>query len=363
MWFYILLMLIEIALCSEYRVVAIRGNEKISMSPGWNTRYDIAILILIIVSAIRYQIGFDFNAYLGVIRNYKGKQLAWVLENGYFELFDNIILYVGAILDAPIISFTIYSIIIFGGLGIAVNKYSVDKGLSIVIYMSIFLVEAFSSIRQTSADIILLLSFGFIKDKKLAKFLVVVLFVTGFHASAIVGAGIYVAYWMSSTIFMMGFVALFLFGRSIAIFITNAFLPKYSQYLSDEVIYTTHSGNLSKFLHLFLLLYSIIMLVLIYRKCNGDRIKQILGVIKIYAVGVLCPFVFGGVTGSRLGRYYLVYIILLFPLCTEVYPKRQRYLMMLPFVMIYIIHLYITALGGDTEYIPYTTWFSAVAGL
>lgn len=357
MWFYILLILIEVILCSEYRIVNSRANAMVKTPCNNKNRYGIGILILIFFSAIRYQIGYDFNAYLWVIDSYKFQSFSQVLTNRRYEILDNIIFYVGAFLNKPIISFAIYSVIIFGGLGIAVKKYSTGKEMSIIIYMSLFLIEALSSIRQTSADIILLLAFAFVRDRKLIKFLIMLLFAVGFHTTAIAGIGIYIVYQMPIIAFAVIFLTLLLFGRIILGNIVASFFPSYIDYVSNRAIYFATSGNLSKYLYLALLLYAIVIVAFIYKRSNNEKIKEIEGLIKIYATGVACPFLFGGLVGSRLGRYYLDYIVLLFPLCCEVFPKKQRYLLLIPFFCIYILYLYISTKNG-TSYIPYITWFS-----
>lgn len=141
-----------------------------------------------ILSGFRSEnVGNDTSAYIGVFNNISSSgdisRYTWRFELGYLYL--NKLLSLVSSNSQTIIIGT--SIIIMAGFARFIYLYSEQKWLSIYLFFTIgYFAMSMNTIRLNIAMVILLFSYDFLKNRKLIKFVLVVLLASLFHRTAIV---------------------------------------------------------------------------------------------------------------------------------------------------------------------------------
>lgn len=344
MSFYFCYLLAIIVLCSPIRIkTTVSVRNKIDKRRG----FIYAIFLIIFVSSIRMGIGYDWYNYEEIIRWYG----IHGLNLSRYEFFDNFIFFIGGMLGNPIISFSIFAVVTYGILGCFVYKYSENRFESLIIYLALFYFPSLSTIRQAAAVVIILLGYKYIREKKLLMYIFTVVIAMGFHVYAFVGVLLYPLYYMSiPMLIVLGSVFVFSCEWLLPIFVTK-WSPENTYYLSDLA---NSSGNFQRIIYLLFWLYCFFLVVMVNKKNirNEGYYDEIYSLLKICSIGVVLPFVLGGHTGGRVAEYFLIYYILLIPLCNRFLKWRFRFLMLLICGGCFFAYLYVTLNSGNA-YIPF----------
>jgi len=350
MLFYLLYLLVIIYLCGPFKL-----KSSLNKKNYFNKRkygYILAIFLIIIISSIRYGIGFDWHNYDEII--------AWYGRRGLnltrYEFFDNFIFYIGGVLNNSYISFAIFAVLTYGILAYYIKKYSGNKFESLIIYMSLFYLPSLSTIRQALAVVIVFSGYRFIREKKALKYAVTVLIAMGFHSYAFIGFVLYPLYYVSiKALVLLGLGGLVIFNYLLPIFVAK-FMPDSTFYLASIA---DSSGNFQKIVYAVVLIYCICLFFLTKKQNIKDELyyNEALSLIKVCSFGALLPFLLGGHTGGRVAEYFLIYYILVVPLCNKYLNLKIRVITLIPFTLSYFGYLYATLSSGEA-YIPFVTLFN-----
>jgi transmembrane protein EpsG len=144
--------------------------------------------ILIFFAGVRYQVGADYSQYASNFFAYCTQELKWNGEPG-IRIVARI---ASKFYNDYRMMFILMSVITVGAATLTIAKHSPYYSISILLY--VFLGawhESFNSVRQSAAAAILFLGHKYIKERKLAKWLIVCAIAFMFHTSAIVFVPLY----------------------------------------------------------------------------------------------------------------------------------------------------------------------------
>lgn len=338
MIFYFLYLFLIIFLCGRYRLsTGIKSVNK-------NLKFDITIFFIIAISSLRFNIGFDWSQYLSFV--YPKCDFKYLKR---VEPLSSLYMYIAAVMNSPIIMFSLFAITNYGIIGNIIKKESVSKYESLIIYFSLFYLESLSILRQATALAIVLYGYKFIKEKKLLKYFLCCFVAFLYHRTAIISVVFYFLYY-SKSIFII--FALTIFSVTIKIILPKLlgnFFPYFLIYLEKNGI-ANQSGNFIKLVYLALFFYCLFL------KSKKDIESS--RMLNICSFGVLLPFILGGHTGSRIAMYFLIYYVFLIPRINKKFPIQYKVLFLIPFYAYFFIYLLVTVISNHTdEYVPFRWYF------
>lgn len=276
----------------------------------------ISILPLTILSAVRYDVGWDYlNIYtMGfyMVGKYK---VAWFTE-GLFRLIIKI-LYL--IFGNPISLFILFSILISLFFSLCFSNYGKIKNVYVYIILFVITRYYFCSLnimRQALAMLIVLYSLKYIANKKFLKYLLCILLAGGFHFTSYIFIPLYFILGKNIKIKKYAFFSTIIVPILIVIsyiFITQT---KYVKYFSSMF------GNDGTIYYSELLITSILVTfgLFTYKKIKNDNILQCMFNMEFIAL-ILSLLSFALPTGDRIiwlfSTVNLFYIPRLFDLCNK----------------------------------------------
>lgn len=337
-FFYVLVFLACIVIRSHFVLIYIRGNDK-KHRVGFTC---FAVAGVIILSSIRYMVGYDFANYLGWFR--------WSTEDlmrahGGLEIMTHVVFYISGLINKPILAFSFFAIVTYIMFWKVYVRYSVDAGESFLIFFSLFYLMSLSSMRHWLAVAITFYGYKFIREKDLKKYILVCLLAMILvHWMAFISIPAYCIYHMkkkSYYIFVLLFFSSYFIYEPIMRFTGEHF---YSVYYNMR----NSSGNITR---LFFLIYFIIA-VFIYKQYGLSKNDggSLMGLLKVTNIGVLSMFLFGGLTGTRIGSFYLIYMTLVVPYCFS--RIKNRWIMYLPMSIFFLGYVHV----AEEAYIPFQVW-------
>lgn len=246
--------------------------------------------------------------------------------------------------------------------GILINKYSKNIFLSFIIFMSIHYYEiSFTLMRQVIAMAILLFSFDALKDKKLIKFILIVLLASLFHQMALV--------------FLLAYPVSLLNEKNkkkfiiiiILSFIISIFLPSNVKKLANNFFdgndrfskYTTSTYSMTTNLILFFMCLLFTLVGMFYirkqkkeeKKSNSD-VDNLLLLMSILASS-FAPFTTIIREFSRITYFFGIYNICILPNALN-YEKNNNVKYILYYVStIIFISYFLLNMGLEANIIPY----------
>lgn len=246
---------------------------------------------------------------------------------------------------------TIIAILQFIPIAYIIGKYSNNIILSYFIFAGFgFYIHFFSGIRQSLAISIILLAFDQLYDKKYLRFVVITILASTLHRSAL----LFILMWPlsrikltfnTSAILVIFMVLLMPFYRTIVSVILNVFFSGgYSRYLKGE----------GQALTMFVV-YALLFLASFINKENS-RFLNLLRILLLLGVAGQSLGALGGGAITRIGFYYNVFFILLFPKTLESI-KGQKDRTTISVISIFLLCLFFvltTPPGHGSSYvIPY----------
>lgn len=159
-----------------------------NLNGRWNRpiMQGLGILIVVVVAAIRFDVGYDYPSYYRTI----------VLDNFDFELepFSGYIFSIGRNVGYPPLSFMIVAVLIYSFVLTTLRKYSANFFVAAIVYVCFFYLNSLNTIRQSLAIAITFWGVRFIYQKSLLKYILVCIFASLFHSSALIALIIYPFY-------------------------------------------------------------------------------------------------------------------------------------------------------------------------
>lgn len=336
MIFYFIFLFLIAVLCGRYNVVS--NKHIIDKENGYN----FAIIFIILVTSLRFNIGYDWSEYLKFVYP------AYYPKNTLrLEPFNRLIMFICGTIGSPLLFFSFYAFITILLFGKTVKKYSFDKYTSLIIYLSLFYLQGLSLIRQEIAVMITFFGYKYLKEDKPFKFLLISILAACFHKSALVTLIFYPIYKAKRRDIVIIIVTCVVGVKIILPAILARIFPIFLFYLEKGGIMDS-SGNFQRLVYFVLIVYCILL-----QNRQTDK-----GLLHLCMLGALLPFLLGGHTGGRLAEYFLIYYVLLIPQCNKKFTISYKIIFLIPFYIFFFIYLYVSVyINFSDEYVPFRWYF------
>lgn len=316
------------------------------------TRYRayFACFLIVFIAAFRFDVGFDYSNYYDLIESLDVAELA------VFSLWEPahlILIYICKYFDCTALYMILISL--FTTISILYAIYNYNKKtewfIGVLIYLSLYYLHGFSTMRQAAAVAVILLSYPFIRDGKFLKFLMMQALALLFHYSSICVLPIYFIYNYVNNKNQLLYYALIVVGGSFMHLLSNT---RYAVYLGNEDL---GGGDKTKYLYIIIILIH----YLLYKKChcNTPQMKFFY----VFLLGCLFPFMFGGHIGARLQEYYFCFAFFVFPQIIVRCGAQMKKIAYCMFALLFVFQVYNSHINavfaGKDQYIPYRTIFNA----
>lgn len=331
---------------------------RLKIETGLKQRRSVTILFMVafIISCLflglRYDVGWDYMAYYDTITDHLSTN---IVNNG--EILNVLLIDISRWLNQAGIYFFLNAVIQLYCVFYIINKYSLHKWLSVLIYLCfpLFYLNTFSVIRFATALAISFLSFDYIVKKQPLKFIFSILIACMFHKTAFVCLAFYVLYRVTlnyKTICMLlicGGV-----GWKALIFLVSKYSPGYLVYLGST---SNQEGKV--WLIIFWLILIAAIAVKYYCK-NSNKLFDLESNIFLLSVFIYTILFQYGTIGHRLSLYGTIYAILLVPQIIKNFQWKERTILIqiikYGFIVIFLIYVFL----GRSTYLPYKTILSII---
>lgn len=338
MWFYVIYLFFIILLAGRYRLST--NSKVLNKSLGFN----LAVISIIIISSLRYNIGWDWNAYLEIV--YPKYYMANL--NAY-EPLNRVYFYLAAVTRMPIVMYSLFAISIYGVIGKAIKDNSICLYESLIIYYSLFYIDSLSILRQMTAVSVVLYGYRYIKEKKILKYLLCCYIASLYHSTAIISIFLYFIYYQKvTTVMFMSVICIIFFTVLLPKVLSALGLYKFTKYLVGGKL-ANSSGNYTRVVYTLLYLYCLLLRPKINREYNGF--------LNICTLGIIFPWILGGHTGTRLSYYFLIYYVFLLPKCNKRFDIKYRVVFLIFFYIYFLLLIFVASKSGTGEYVPFRWYF------
>ena len=322
-----------------------------------NQLITIAGVLIISLSALRFEIGWDYAAYLKslIFRNTD----ADIHLTSRGEPLNLILMEFSQYIEMPSFYFITTSIIINSLIITNIKKYSTNPWISLFIFIGfpLFYLNSFSVIRNFVGISIVLHSMRYIVEKNLLKFIIGIITAGSFHTSGYIAILLYPLYHLKSNIYIYSLIsAIILSTKGIIGTITERYLPQYQNY--TETI-SSSEGTIAIYPLVFTAIIGILLRQKIPKISNGIKTD---GLLNIYIFGVIfyIAFIEFGSIGHRLTLYFTTPLIFIIPLIMESISGKIKSFASFFVYIISIISFFFTINIAKEAYLPYKTIFSNI---
>lgn len=133
----------------------------------------IMFVLMFLVSIFRYGIGNDYFSYIRIFRQIDSASFGETFTLGFEPLFALLTKLITFVTDDLRVMYGIYAVLILAPVAWAIRKYSDNVWLSVVVYLCLTLFyNSLNFIRQSMAASLLLLAYGFMKERKVVPVLI-----------------------------------------------------------------------------------------------------------------------------------------------------------------------------------------------
>lgn len=293
-----------------------------------------SFLVLFIVSAFRKEtVGGDLKRYLptfdrvqhtnwGDLLTWNDSQFSFFSEYGFRYLQK-----VMSCIDGSNQFYIIFtSFFVIGTAMYAINKFSVDKALSVLVYVSIAYLNSFNIIRASLCISICLLSFQYIKERQLLRFLIMMAIAISIQRTSIFFIPAYSLYNLkfNNRLIIIGIVcsltaSMVLTGSGFANFV-NTYFTIFE--ISDESYLISDASTGLTSLALFLLFATFFSLYIYKKNKNEDKDMEFF--IYVLVIATIIQF-FSSVFMllNRISLFYYSYLVFFIPYMLKKYKKRN----------------------------------------
>lgn len=319
----------------------------------------IALAIPIIIGAIRYFVGADYQSYIYIYENRNGMELKEVFTYNWEILF-SIIIKIADILNDYQYMFAIISFLTIIVLYATIYNYKekLSLGFMFFLYLFLYYTASFNIIRQALAVVIVSYSYKFIINRNLKKFLLTVLIASFFHTTALVFLPFYLICDKNETrrkiiksiYAFLAIIVVLNYSTIINILSKVMFFEKYELY-STEI----QSANLD-----FILNAIILMIIILFKKAlvkydSKNEIFIYFAIINIILLltGYFSPFV------KRIALYFGISNIFLLASFPQIGKNKGQKVFIYFIIIVYAITYFTltTIVLKQGNIIPYQTIF------
>lgn len=342
--------IISFSISTYFIFLSDKTNKKLKK----NVCVIIGLAIPILISALRYDVGTDFNAYVDMYNSIKNLDINIV--EGLFSVICKIAIVLGNVQYM----FAIYSAltIIFVYKALEYNKDKYSLSLCFFLYLFLHFAISFNIIRQALAVVIVFYTYRHLTEKNLKKFIFWVLIASLAHKTALVFLPLYFIVpknkekiskiQVIQVIALMIVMLVVLNLKTILQYLTNfSMFEKYAIYMNP--MKTENKSLILKLILLCVFLFFRKQLKVYEPKNNIYIILFIISVILEFT-GYFSAFV------KRIAMYFTISEIYLISCLPKIFNKKDRNLVLLAIIcyaiIIFIISFYIQ---GQSNVIPYRT--------
>lgn len=309
---------------------------------------------LAIISAIRYDVGFDYPVYYEVA----AQQGDFLWEFLRFEFISKIIVFIVWLFKVPYLIFFIYSFLtiyfVFQGLK-RLMPDGLHIGLFIYALFPLFFIDSFSLIRQHLAIALIFYAISFLLNRRFLPYIIIVCISGLIHSGSFITillipmSFVKIRPWVFASLIGLTFV----FGRQITLMLLDI-SGFSSSYLSPEGVKGT-GGSLIRFLMNGIALG----LLFLYNRLSEKAHFYI----RIFSLGILFYNLFGsfGHAGIRVFEYFSISIVPLMPMVVKAF-KPQRLVAISACLVLLVFNLSYISLTTRNEkksaLTPYSTIFT-----
>jgi hypothetical protein len=317
----------------------------------FNLMMYISIIVIILFSAIRYDVGWDYMAYYETIELNRITNI--LLNHEYITIF---LINIARKVGFPQLYFIINSVITISFITITIKRYSKDYWVSIFFFVTfpLFYLNSLSVIRNFTAIAIIFYGIKYIENKKIFKYLLLVIVASFIHKSAIIAIAFYLVrnFKFKRDVYMALILITPLISNLLS-FIIITFLPAYSVYTN---VVTTQQGTKAILIIVFVAFATIILKDRLSQQTENFNIY-----FNIYFIGVCIYLSFyrQGTLGHRLSLYGTIFSLIIIPEILKLFKKKwDRIIIKALFYLLCIAMFFYTIYVGSDTYIPYKTFFS-----
>ncbi|MGL5384025.1 MAG: EpsG family protein [Culicoidibacterales bacterium] len=314
------------------------------------------IVVLTLVSGLRYRVGTDFGTYSQIYGITATKTFIEVIS-GSEPLFNLIVWLSSQAIYEPQIMFFVMALLTVSFIVLGIRKYTNNFPFSIFLYLATFsYFTAMNGMRQWLAVAIVFYFFDLMLEKKLLKFIIVIFVASLIHTSAIFILPIYfVIHKKHTTQFVMA-----TFACGALLFVMYPFIDSVlAQFLGDYGHYLTSSAGYGaagvKGIRVVvpLVIYGVSYFYL-HKNIQHPKVNAILNLILIGSLiatlGIYSKAFF------RIISYFSIYEVLIIPLFYACVGRREKVTMLAFLVLSF--YLYVNVLWRvDSNVLPYQTVF------
>lgn len=133
----------------------------------------IMFVLMYLVSVFRYGIGSDYFSYIRIFRQIDSAGFGEAFALGFEPLFTLLMKLITFVTDDPQVMYGIFAALILAPVAWSIRKYSDNVWLSVVVYLCLTLFyNSLNFIRQSMAASLLLIAYGFMKERKVVPVLI-----------------------------------------------------------------------------------------------------------------------------------------------------------------------------------------------
>jgi peptidoglycan/LPS O-acetylase OafA/YrhL len=331
----------------------------------------VMILILIIISGIRCNVGSDYYSYYVSYNNWliNVDSIYDVIQaNTQFGFYVLGFLLKG-ITDFPYAIFWLVACIVYPCMIIYMRKKTEKPSIAFMCFMLLgFFAISNNILKQTMAMLIMIYAYEALTKNKKIKFVLATLVAATFHTTAIIAAILMVisrkmkpSYKNLLFCILIGVIGLFAYNIMGNIISHISLLERYQTYFINT---TTYSSMIKETIGvvIYALVYIAIAAILISKK---EQIKEIdeeaYKRIPLVMIGIaISIFAINNWTINRIALYLYQFVITIMPalFAVKYTPKEKKTYMFLVIILLVAACLFLTIFAAENEYYSYQTYFT-----
>lgn len=334
MIFYIFFIITLIFLLAHYKVGGVNKPKSLEY---------FAFLILILVLAIRFDIGADYSQYYQVFARTLARD--GILK---YEPLNGLLFFLLSPLNSPELIIAVYAVITISILFVAVRANSTNLFLGVFTYVGLFYLSAFSTMRQGLAVVIILYSYTYLKRQRYRMFYFYVLIAGLFHYSAFIAIFFPLLYKIKPIhMFFAMIICTLLFELGTYVLEKIPYINKYALYL--QLTNNFGGGNFQK-----IFMWCVIAFLWIFKSktYNSDTKALVLA-----SFGCVFPMILGSHLGGRLAQYFYIFLCVAAPNILSYNKMIVKGIYIIMLSVWFLCYVYIATDGDSKAFIPYQTIF------
>lgn len=237
-----------------------------------------------------------------------------------------------------------------------IKKYSNIKYLSLILYIGFsYYTFAMSGLRQACAIGFIVLSYDFIKEKKLFLYLLTIIIAISFHSSSLI---FFPAYWIAKIRLDKNIKIVSCVFILITYLLKNKIWEFASLFSRQNYSFVENAGG--EKMYFFMLLT--ILLGLVFKKSNVKKQRNYkekkdyneLFYFQIIST-MICPIASFNPALARIYYFYHIFLILFIPdLLSNIIDKKMKIIIECLFVLISFYYFYTQIISADLKIVPYS---------